>query len=86
LVAFDADEVPVGKDQKQHLEICQELCRKVNDRYGEGTLHRPEALIDERAEARKSRNFSRADEIRDELAAAGIVLEDKSGETRWRRS
>ena len=44
-----------------------------------------EALIAERAEARKSRNFGRADEIRDELAAQGIVLEDKAGETRWRR-
>src|SRR5229473_3569810 len=33
-------------------------------------------LIDERQEARRRREFSRADEIRDELAARGIVLED----------
>ncbi|MEO0813861.1 MAG: DALR domain-containing protein, partial [Myxococcota bacterium] len=44
-----------------------------------------EALIVERAEARKNRDFARADEIRDELASQGVVLEDKSGETRWRR-
>ncbi len=44
-----------------------------------------EALIVERAEARKNRDFARADEIRDELASQGVVLEDKAGETRWRR-
>ncbi|MEM6531859.1 MAG: cysteine--tRNA ligase [Myxococcota bacterium] len=47
---------------------------------------RIEELIVERADARKGRDFARADEIRDELAAAGVILEDKAGETRWRRS
>jgi cysteinyl-tRNA synthetase len=48
---------------------------------------RIEAAIAERQDARKSKNFKRSDEIRDELAAAGIVLEDKSGgATVWRRS
>ena len=48
ILMFDADVVPVGKDQKQHLEICQEAARKVNLIYGEGTLKVPEAAIDER--------------------------------------
>jgi len=48
ILLFDADVVPVGKDQKQHLEICQEAARKVNLIYGEGTLKIPEAQIDER--------------------------------------
>jgi len=48
---------------------------------------RIEAAIAERQDARKSKNFKRSDEIRDELAAAGIVLEDKpGGATVWRRS
>ena len=35
-----------------------------------------EALIEERQAARKAKNFARADEIRDQLAAEGIILED----------
>jgi cysteinyl-tRNA synthetase len=44
-----------------------------------------DALIEERTEARKARNFARSDEIRDLLAAKGIVLEDTSQGVRWRR-
>lgn len=44
-----------------------------------------EALITERVEARVSKNWARADEIRDLLAAQGIVLEDTAQGMRWRR-
>lgn len=44
-----------------------------------------EALIAERQDARRHRNFARSDEIRDELAAKGIILEDTKDGMRWRR-
>lgn len=42
-------------------------------------------LIDERQEARHRRDFTRGDEIRDELAARGIILEDTKDGVRWKR-
>lgn len=45
-----------------------------------------EKLIAERQQARKDRNFARADEIRDELLAKGIVLEDTREGVRWKRA
>ena len=45
-----------------------------------------EALIEERQAARKSRNFARADEIRDELLAKGIILEDTREGVKWKRA
>ncbi|KXK03386.1 MAG: cysteinyl-tRNA synthetase [Acidobacteria bacterium OLB17] len=44
-----------------------------------------DALIAERQEARRRRNFARSDEIRDELAAKGIIIEDTKDGMRWRR-
>lgn len=44
-----------------------------------------EALIRERQEARERRDFARADQIRDELDARGILLEDSPSGTIWRR-
>lgn len=44
-----------------------------------------EQLIAERAQSKKDRNFARADGIRDELKAKGVVLEDSREGTKWRR-
>jgi cysteinyl-tRNA synthetase len=44
-----------------------------------------EALVEERQEARRQRNFARSDEIRNLLAEKGIVLEDTKDGVRWKR-
>ena len=44
-----------------------------------------EALIEERTQAKLDKNYARADEIRAELLAQGIVLEDSRDGTKWRR-
>ncbi len=45
-----------------------------------------EGLLIERTEARKSKNFARSDEIRDELAAKGIVIEDTAQGPKWKKA
>jgi cysteinyl-tRNA synthetase len=44
---------------------------------------RVEALLDERRAVRVARDFARADAIRDELTAMGVVIEDSAQGTRW---
>ena len=43
-----------------------------------------EKLVAERSEARNRKDWQRADEIRNQLEAAGVVLEDKVNGTRWK--
>jgi len=45
-----------------------------------------EKLIEERQAARKAKNFARADEIRDELLAKGIILEDTREGVKWKKA
>ena len=52
---------------------------------GDYTPERIQTCIDERLAARKARDFGLSDAIRDELKAAGIVLEDGARRTTWRR-
>src|SRR5215469_2504529 len=44
-----------------------------------------EALVNERTQAKRQRNFARADAIRNDLLAKGILLEDSKDGVRWRR-
>ncbi len=46
IILYDADFVPVGKDQKQHLEMTRDTASSFNHKYGE-TFVVPEAVIDE---------------------------------------
>ncbi len=47
ILLFDADVVPIGRDQKQHLELTRDVASRINHHYGEGTLVVPEARITE---------------------------------------
>lgn len=47
ILLYQSTHVPVGQDQKQHLEIAQEIVRKFSLQYGEGFLTNPECLITE---------------------------------------
>lgn len=49
ILIYDSDIVPVGKDQKQHLEVTRDIAMKINDRYGEGVLKLPTPRIGETA-------------------------------------
>ena len=45
ILLYDANLVPVGDDQKQHLEVTRDLVIKINEKFGEETLVLPEARI-----------------------------------------
>jgi tryptophanyl-tRNA synthetase len=47
IILYDANFVPVGKDQQQHLEITRDIASAFNHKYGD-TFIIPEALIDEK--------------------------------------
>ena len=47
ILLYDSQLVPVGKDQKQHLEVTRDLAVKINEALGEGILTIPEVLIKE---------------------------------------
>lgn len=57
----------------------------VLERKDESIDARIESLIEERNRARKEKNWARSDEIRDELAQMGIILEDTAAGTKWKR-
>ncbi|GED54573.1 MULTISPECIES: cysteine--tRNA ligase [Brevibacillus] len=79
----------VGREQvEQYLSLLTELTSVLGvqlEQAEELLDSEVEALIGERTEARRLRNFARADEIRDLLSEKGIVLEDTPQGVRWRR-
>ena len=79
----------VGGSQRDEILDLFAAANQIFDVFDGGEEELPdesvEALIREREESRKKRDFSRADEIRDELANQGIVLEDTRDGTRWKR-
>jgi cysteinyl-tRNA synthetase len=60
---------------------------EVLEKFGAASLSDPDidALVAERTQAKKQRNFARADAIRNELLEKGILLEDSKDGVRWKR-
>jgi tryptophanyl-tRNA synthetase len=47
ILLYQADRVPVGEDQRQHLELTRDLAQRFNTRFGAGTFTVPEPFIPE---------------------------------------
>lgn len=47
ILLYNSDAVPVGKDQKQHLEVTRDLAGKINDMFGGDIFKMPEPIISE---------------------------------------
>ena len=82
-----------GNSSKEFLEKLHDRLTKLSDVLGiivdreEEMLDADiEAMIEERQAARKNRDFARADQIRADLLAKGIVLEDTREGVKWRRA
>ncbi len=71
---------------KDEITALSDICGLIVDKKEEMLDAEIEALIQERQEARKAKNFARADEIRDTLAAQGILLEDTREGVKWKRA
>ena len=71
---------------KDEIVMLSDICGLIVDKKDEILDADIEALIQERQDARKAKNFARADEIRDMLAAQGIVLEDTREGVKWKRA
>ncbi len=82
-----------AENTREYLEKCLERLKTLCDILGlaaekkeellEGDI---EVLIEERQQARKAKNFARADEIRELLLEKGIILEDTREGVKWKRA
>ena len=78
-----------GEFAQELLDILVKLCDVLGltvEKKEEILDKEIEDLIAERQAARKAKNFARADEIRDELLAKGIILKDTREGVKWKRA
>lgn len=71
---------------KEEILKLSDICGLIVEKKPELLEEDIEALIKERQEARKAKNFGRADEIRKELLDKGIILEDTREGVKWKRA
>lgn len=92
LVKYVNTHVGEGSSREAALEFCgriQSLCDIlgiITEKQEELLDADVEGLIEERQEARKAKNFARADEIRNLLLEKGIILEDTREGVKWKRA
>ena len=82
-----------GNRSKEYLDTLYDILFKLTDVLGiiidkkeEMLDEEIEAMIEKRQAARKERNFALADQIRDELLAKGIILEDTREGVKWKKA
>ena len=71
---------------KDEIVMLSDICGLIVEKEAEILDDEIEALIQERQDARKAKNFARADEIRDNLLKQGIILEDTREGVKWKRA
>mgnify|MGYP000880416799 CR=1 FL=1 len=70
----------------QRLDTLTQVCGLILDQKEDNLDAEIDSLIEERQEARRQKDFARADRIRDDLLARGIVLEDTREGVKWHRA
>ncbi len=84
-ITANSSKALVGKVFSELKELA-DICGLIVDKRAEMLDSDIEQLIADRQEARKQKNFARADEIRDELLNKGILLEDTREGVKWKRA
>ncbi|MGN0251096.1 MAG: cysteine--tRNA ligase [Oliverpabstia sp.] len=84
--AGEASSAEFIKTVKDEIISLSDILGLLVDKKEENLDAEIENLIAERQAARKARNFKRADEIRDQLLAQGIILEDTREGVKWKRA
>jgi cysteinyl-tRNA synthetase len=81
---FRAGNIPAALELLDQFDRIFDVLRPsaTDDALGDAQV---EALIAERASAKKNRDFARADQVRKQLLEAGIILEDTKEGARWKR-
>ncbi|MGA2327878.1 MAG: cysteine--tRNA ligase [Bryobacteraceae bacterium] len=81
---FRAANTPPANEFLTRFDAVFDVLRPAGKETGIGDAE-IEALIGERNQARKAKNFARSDEIRRQLHQRGVILEDTKEGTRWKR-
>jgi cysteinyl-tRNA synthetase len=84
---FGTEDLPVVREAFEGFDRVLGVLslRRAEDERPPVPVAEIDQLIEDRQEARRRRDFAAADRIRDDLAARGVLLEDSSAGTRWKR-